>query len=460
MHARPNIHSYPDTVGRGRLSSVRLPLSIILLSAGFAGISPFPAAAQVAASTPETTTASPDAIKQREQELEATLAQQKSAADAQQKLKADIAAIGQDRSKLNQQLIDIAAQVRGVETRIGDAEARLRPLDSREQQIRGSLDSRRSEIVEVLAALQRAGRRTPPALLIRPEDALQSLRTAMLLGAVVPELRTRAEKLTGDLTELIALRKTIATERDRLALDRDKSREDQTRLAALVEERQRKQSSIEKDLEAESARAIALSRQVDSLQGLIAKMEQDLKSAAKAAAAANLQGAPATVNGKPNLGALKDPARMSPAIAFASAKGLFAMPVNGVKIRDFGGSDGAGGVEKGISLATRAGAQVTTPCDGWVVYAGPFRSYGQLLILNAGGGYHVLIAGMERISVNIGQFVLTGEPVATMGTKSQVASILAANASQPVLYVEFRKDGTPIDPGPWWAANEGEKVRG
>ena len=189
-------------------------------------------------------------------------------------------------------------------------------------------------------------------------------------------------------------------------------------------------------------------------------MEQELKSAAKAAAAASQQGTPATVNGQPNLGGLKDPARRSPAIAFVSARGLLALPANGVKIRDFGGSDGAGGVEKGISLATRAGAQVTTPCDGWVVYAGPFRSYGQLLILNAGGGYHVLIAGMERISVNIGQFVLTGEPVATMGTTSRVASILATNASQPVLYIEFRKDGTPIDPGPWWAANEGEKVRG
>jgi septal ring factor EnvC (AmiA/AmiB activator) len=189
-------------------------------------------------------------------------------------------------------------------------------------------------------------------------------------------------------------------------------------------------------------------------------MEQDIKSAAKAAATASLKGAPAAANGKPNLGALKDPARLSPAIAFASAKGLFAYPVNGTRIRDFGGSNEAGGVEKGISLATRAGAQVTTPCDGWVVYAGPFRSYGQLLILNAGGGYHVLIAGMERISVNIGQFVLTGEPVATMGSTSQVASILATTASQPVLYVEFRKDGTPIDPGPWWAANEGEKVRG
>ena len=460
MQTTRNIQSYPDTAGRGRLELVRVLLSIALLSAGFVGISLLPAAAQVAATTQQATAVSPDAIKAREQELEAARAQQKSAAEAQEKLKADIAALGQDRSKLNQQLIDIAAQVRSVETRIGDAEARLRPLDSREQQIRGSLDSRRSEIVEVLAALQRAGRRTPPALLVRPEDALQSLRTAMLLGAVVPELRGRAEKLAGDLTELVTLRKTIATERDRLAADRDKLRDDQTRLAALIDERQRQQSSIEKDMEAEGARAIGLSKQVDSLQGLIAKMEQDLNSAAKAAATASLQGAPATENGKPNLGALKNPARLSPAIAFASAKGLFALPVNGVKIRDFGGSDGAGGVEKGISLATRPGAQVTTPCDGWVVYAGPFRSYGQLLILNAGGGYHVLIAGMERISVNIGQFVLTGEPVATMGTTSQVASILAANASQPVLYIEFRKDGTPIDPGPWWAANEGEKVRG
>ena len=279
-------------------------------------------------------------------------------------------------------------------------------------------------------------------------------------GGSVEDWIGRAERLTSDLSELVAQRKTIATERDKLAIDRDKLKDDQIRLAALVDERQRKQSAVERDMEAEGARAVALSKQVDSLQGLIAKMEIDLKSAAKAAATATLQGTPAAPNGKPGLGAFKDPARQSPAVAFASARGLFAYPVNGSRIRDFGGSDGAGGAEKGISLATRAGAQVTTPCDGWVVYAGPFRSYGQLLILNAGGGYHVLIAGMERISVNIGQFVLTGEPVATMGSTSQVASILATTASQPVLYVEFRKDGTPIDSGPWWAASEGEKVRG
>ena len=231
----------------------------------------------------------------------------------------------------------------------------------------------------MLAALQRAGRRSPPALLVRPEDALESLRTAMLLGSVVPEMRSQAEKLVGDLGELVNVRKAIASERDQLAQDRDKIKEDQARLASLVDERQKKQSAAEKDMEAETARAVALARQVDSLQGLIARMEQDVKGAAKAAATATLQGTPAALNGKPNLGALKDPGRLSPAVAFASAKGLLALPVNGTKIRDFGGSDGVGGVEKGISLATRRPPHRSpTPCDGWVVYAGPFRSYGQL----------------------------------------------------------------------------------
>lgn len=431
-----------------------------LLSFGVISMMPSPLRAQTAVATQQAAAPSADAIKQREQELEAARTEQKNAAELQDKLKAEIAALGQDRSKLNQQLIDLAAKVRGVETKIGEAEVRLRDLDTREQAVRSSLDSRRAEIVEVLAALQRAGRRAPPALLVSPEDALESLRTAILLGSVVPEMRARSQKLVADLGELVNLRKTIAAERSQLATERDGLKVDQTRMAALVDERQKQQSTVEKNMESEAARAVTLARQVDNLQSLIAKMEQDVQSAAKAAAAANLKGAPVALNGKPNLAALKDPGRLSPAVAFASAKGLFALPVNGTQMRSFGGSDGAGGTEKGISLATRPGAQVTTPCDGWVVYAGPFRSYGQLLILNAGGGYHVLIAGMERISVSIGQFVLTGEPIATMGTTSRIASILAANVSRPVLYIEFRKDGVPIDSGPWWAASEGEKVRG
>jgi septal ring factor EnvC (AmiA/AmiB activator) len=395
-------------------------------------------------------------LKQRDQELEAIQAERKKAAESEAKLRSDIEAIGEDRRKLNQQLIETASRVRAVEDRIAATQARLAPLDGKESGIRKSLDGRRAIIAEVLAALQRMGRRPPPALLVRPEDALQSVRSAILLGAVLPEMRQEAENLANDLAELVRVRQEIATERDALSRDLVAQSEARQRLALLIEERQKKQAAVETELESEKQRASALARQVDNLKDLIVKLEQGLDSATRAARAA-ARGSP---EGHPELANLHDPGRLGPAISFALARGVLPLPVNGIKIRDFGVADGIGGMEKGLSIATRAGAQVTAPCDGWVVYAGPFRSYGQLLILNAGGGYHVLLMGMEGISVDPGQFVLTGEPVAAMGSGSQATPTAAIGSSQPILYVEFRKDGTPIDPGPWWATNEGEKVRG
>jgi murein hydrolase activator len=395
-----------------------------------------------------------ETLKQREQELEMIRAEQSKAIETETRLKAEIAAIAEDRRKLNGQLIETAARVRDVEGRIAATEARLQPLDASERAIRLSLDGRRGVIAEVLAALQRIGRSPPPALIVRPEDALSAVRSAMLLGAVLPEMRQEIEALAAQLTELVSIRKEIAEERARLARDWSALSEAHQRMNLLVQERQRQQADTEKALDLERQRALALARQVDNLKDLITKLEQGLDSATRAARRAEES------ESRSNLAALKDPGRLIPAIAFASAKGLLPLPVNGVKIREFGSPDGAGGAERGLAIATRAAAQVTAPCDGWVVYAGPFRSYGQLLILNAGGGYHVVLAGMERISVNPGQFVLTGEPVAVMRGNSHIAAVLATGSSQPVLYVEFRKDGTPIDPGPWWAASEGEKVRG
>ena len=104
---------------------------------------------------------------------------------------------------------------------------------------------------------------------------------------------------------------------------------------------------------------------------------------------------------------------------------------------------------------------VVSPADGRVVYAGPFRSYGQLLILDAGDDYHIVLAGMERIDVQPDQFVLTGEPVGVMGSQRLAsAAALDASVTQPVLYVEFRKGGTSIDPSPWWVASQDRKVSG
>jgi murein hydrolase activator len=398
-----------------------------------------------------------DDLQKRSQELEAVRAAQRKAAEAEAKLKREIAEIGTDRRRLNEQLIGTAARVREVEKRIAAVEQRLQPLADKERAIRKSLEGQREVVGEVLAALQRIGRRPPPAILVRPEDALQSLRAAMLLSAVVPEMRSKVQALARQLAELVRVRGEIAAERKQLSRELALLSSGRARLDLLVEQRQKNQAAAEKALAAERQRASELAHQASDLKELIAKLEQSLDSATRDARAAEQ----AKIKDKrPQLAALKDPGRLAPAVAFAATRGHLRLPVNGVKIRDFGADDGLGGSQKGLSIATRAGAQVTAPCDGWVVYAGPFRSYGQLLILDAGGGYHVLLAGMERISVDLGQFVLTGEPVAVMGSGSAVASALSTGSRQSVLYVEFRKDGTPVDPSPWWATKEGEKVRG
>ncbi|MGA8960406.1 MAG: peptidoglycan DD-metalloendopeptidase family protein, partial [Pseudolabrys sp.] len=384
-----------------------------------------------------------DALKQNDEKLKSARDEQRKSTETEAALKREIEQIGADRRKLNQDLIDTAGRLRGVESRVVAAQERLKPLDDNEHSIRKSLDGRRAVIGEVLAALQRIGRRPPPALIASPEDALQSVRTAMVLGAVLPEMRHEVEALANDLSALLAVRKKIDAERDQLKTEVAALDGERARMTALVEERQKQISDREKALDAERARAGNLVRDVDNLKDLIAKLEQGLDPAARDAREA------ARSDSRPALSAFRDPGRLAPAVAFASLRGQVPIPVNGVKMKDFGAPDSSGGAEKGVSIATRAGAQVTAPADGWVVYAGPFRSYGQLLILNVGGGYHVLLAGMERISVDLGQFVLTGEPVAVMGNGSHIAAVLATGSSQPVLYVEFRKDGVPVDPGPW-----------
>ena len=392
---------------------------------------------------------------ERQRQLEVLRGEIDRTKDTEARLKTEIGLIKDDRKKLAQALLDAAARIRVVETRLSTAEKRLPELDQRETKIKSSLESRRAVLAEVLAALLKIGHRPPPALILRPEDALDSVRSAILLGAIIPELKTEAETLAADLAELARLRREIAAERDALAQNRVALEDERRRIAAFGEERRRQQSENEKALEAERTKAQALAKQVETVRELIARMEKEITSANRAAEIARRETAERT-----SAAALADPARIAPALAFAQARGRLPLPVSGTRVREFGAPDGLGGLERGLLITTRTGAQVTAPCDGWVVFAGNFRSYGQLLIINPGGGYHVLLAGMERITVELGQFVLTGEPVAVMGNGPKTATAVTLGSSKPVLHVEFRKDGNSIDSAPWWVATETEKARG
>jgi septal ring factor EnvC (AmiA/AmiB activator) len=394
------------------------------------------------------------------------------AAEAQRrKLEIGIETIRADRARLNAALIDTIGKIRDSESRADAAQKRLEGLTRQEEAIRVSLGHRRRVVGEVLASLQRMGRRPPPALLVRPEDMLSAIRTSMLLAAVLPELRAETEALAADLTDMVKLRTAISGERDTLSRESAAMRGERQHLSLLVEARQQALAGAEHDLELAHQRGSELSRKATSLRDLIAGVESEFASQhaaeeAEKAERVRKQADAANNEGKTRVAGLpgspfNDVARLAPAIAFTDAKGLLPLPVGGTLIKAFGAPDGFGSTERGLSISTRPQAVVTAPCDGWIAYSGPYRTYGQLLIINAGSGYYVVLAGMERINVDVGQFVLTGEPVATMGDgTAKTAAAIAIGAAQPVLYVEFRKDGTPIDPGPWWARPEMKKVRG
>ena len=311
-----------------------------------------------------------DKLRQHDKELETVRSQQRQTADTEARLKREIGNIGDDRRKLNQTLIEAASRLRTVEGRVADTEARLKPLDDSERGIRQSLGGRRAAISEVLASLQRIGRNPPPAMMVRPEDALASIRTAIMLGAVLPDMRIQAESLAADLSDLVRIRRDIAEEKERLQRDVAALTEERQRVTLLMEERQKKQADTEKAIEEERRKTSSLARQVDNLKDLIGKIEQGLDAKTRSERASARATEEKSLNSRIDLAALQDPGRLAPAVAFASARGHLPLPVNGVRIREFGAPDTLGSTEKGLTIATRAGAQVTVPCDGWVVYAG------------------------------------------------------------------------------------------
>jgi septal ring factor EnvC (AmiA/AmiB activator) len=364
-------------------------------------------------------------------------------------LAAEIAEVRKDAASVTAALIQSAKTERKLSQDIEDITDRVEALKAQEAGIKQSLVGRREVLAEVLGALQRMGLNPPPAILVTPEDALASVRSAIMLGAVVPGLRKETEALVADLTELSRIAASIEDERSRLSEAFGEQLAEKERLELLAAEKRRLQAEHETALDSEQKRSEELAGKAKSLKELIAVLEKEASEVEKKRLAEAEE-----QKRKEELAALPVPEanQLTAAAPFQSLKGQLPLPVTGKFSRRFGDKDGNGGVMQGDTVATQSGSIVTAPSDGSVLYAGPFRSYGQLLILNAGDGYHVVLAGMSRISVVSGQSVLAGEPIGAMG-EARVASASAETLGNavPELYVEFRKDGKPVDPAPWWA---------
>ncbi len=409
--------------------------------------------------------------------LDETEQQLQSSRAKEQGLTQGISTLTEERARLNTELIEAGNRVQASEAKLSETEAKLAELTDQVNVIKSSITERKETIVKMLMAMQRMGRTPPPALVTRRDDALAVVRSAMLLADVFPELKYQADNLSHELEGMVSLETGIREQRDTEKQETDRLASEQAGLDLLCQEKKVKLAQGEAELAqvkqatAEQAQVVTdLNELIDKLDAQIAKVEvaqYDAEVAAERALREREQAQALATTANESVIEIKpestklafaSPDRMKPAMPFEAAKGSLRLPAAGRRTKHFGDAEPAGGTARGISLQTRKEARITAPSDGWVVYAGAFRSYGQLLIINAGGGYHVLLAGMSRIDVSLGQFVLAGEPIAMMGN-SAAPSQGGADSSRPVLYVEFRKDGRPIDPDPWWA-EASEKVQG
>ena len=387
----------------------------------------------------------------------------------QEELKAKAAQLDKEISDLQAEAVKAAHEVQDTETQVTELEDTLAALSDEEQEKSAALETERAHLTQAVLALQRLSTQPREALLFSSETPIDAARTARLLGIITPELDARARSLQSDLNELHEMREQMAQERDQLAKAVTKLAKENDRLSDLI----RKKGQAQKSTLAESASAQSklekLAGQAKNLQDLIDRLNKakaETGPATAPAAPSNQQVASlAQGNGPPgnNTAAPMTAQRMQQPANFRNfpdagridARNPIFAPARGRILTHFGDATDTGGASKGLVLETRPGAQIVAPFDGRIAFEGPFRSYGQILIIEHGGGYHTVLAGLDRVDAVVGQWLLAGEPVGSMAPAgAPQGSGDVSPAGRPKLYLELRRNGQPVDPVPWFGTAE------
>jgi septal ring factor EnvC (AmiA/AmiB activator) len=310
----------------------------------------------------------------------------------------------EDITRLDGQLAELKAVAASGQKGLADKRARLDALNQQEQALRADMGKNEDSLAALLAALELYRRDPPPALLITPRSAEDAVRAAILVRAVEPELRARAAAFRAKADELQRIR------RDATGLSEDLF----TSESALADGRAQIEQAIREKTD--------LERQMDAEATDAEHRAQSLTSALQAA------GVSPQMLSRIQAGPSGPPPSFRP-------------PAAGELIRGFGQSSPGGQTSDGLTWRTASGAQVRAPAGGIVEYSGPLKSWGGVLILNVGGGYHLVLAGLDRITTATGRPVQAGQTLGAMAAQPGAA---------PELYLEMRKDGAPINPDRWF----------
>lgn len=393
-----------------------------------------------------------DSASQRQQ-LEDVQKQLRESQERERGLAREAVQLNRKQQDLQRKLVQAARKLQSQEDLVSKSEEQLGRLIADEGEATQQLEARRGELAATLSSLAKLSRQPPEAMVLAPGSALDMVRASQLIAALVPEIEQRAAALKQELERLAGLRRGIAQEQEKLgraiaALDGE--RRDLEKLQAETADAM---EQTKEEREAERGRSVKLAEQAKDLRALLDRLleqerrEREAQAREMARREAEKRGSGGSPGSSPGGSGGRQPPQ-----DYAALEGSGALPARGRVVGRYGESDENGLPLRGIRIETRSGGQVVAPADGKVMFAGPFKGYGQLLIIAHGGGYHSLLAGFGRIDRAVGQFVLAGEPVGLMATET-------SEKTKPVLYLELRRKGDTVNPLPWLAAGD-RKVSG
>ncbi len=390
------------------------------------------------------------------------------------RLQAEAIKLSLELAKINQNMIDAAEKLQNDEEKTTKLEEELELLEKKLKVTEEAFNKEYRNLAGTLASLENLALHPTESLLIQPLSPTDTVKSAILLRESVPFLKTRADKIKQDLEEISLQKKQVEKKLEEISTQKSSLKKQQQNLKRLSSEKARIRKQIEGESEKAQEEAVKLASEASDLRDLMEKLEHDkeikrrrseeIKRAAKERAEQKRLEAEQLRRLREGQGSglrmedgslyeedtsLEDmqtvdlinikPQSITEGIDFIKARGSLARPVRGEIITSYGQELSKGVTSKGLVIKTRGQAQVISPYDGSVIFSGPFKGYGNLIIIEHDNEYVSLLAGMGLVDTQIGQMVLAGEPVGIM-----------PEGDSAKLYVEIRKNQKPINPQPWF----------
>jgi len=356
-------------------------------------------------------------------DVDALTKKEKVAREKAKALESERLKVRKDVSALKKDLAKTARQTQTIESELTALELETANLTARAVSLNTQISADHAQYSELLAALQRLEANPPPTLALTPRDAKRAADAGLLMATLSDQLKKRAEALSLSLTALDVTQAQLVLKKTDLSNTRTKLQSELDRVNEGLANKSKLESKLADEKTAAAAEADRLAAESKTLLDLIAKLETEA----------------AKIVPRPKPGSKPSAKLVLPegTKQFAKAKGELIRPVSGRLVKSFGRG------EKGLTFAGRSGGQVIAPYAGRVEFSGPFKNYDNVIILNVGDGYFVLLTGLDDLYVDAGDTVRPGEPVGKL-----------PNRKDTEIYIELRRNGSPVDPKPWLAAKD------